>query len=273
MAAGSSVLTLGNVGGSVGGDLAMMNCSDAQFFIKKDVIRISVGITCVFSMIGAVLIMASFLCFKTMRSPTRFILFNIALSDFFVGFSNFAGDVGNFNAYYINWTIADASLCHQSEYYNIFHSITPSMQITPSALIRNLCVGQATIALYSTLSSVLWTMALAVYLYFSITSAGTKMATLSLRFSFVFSYGVPLFLTLWMYFTKKLGYSPYNAASWCTLIVYDPVTYKVDKYLAIFGYDLWIYLTMFMTVVLYVGIRLYLADQVSEIFQFYYMYL
>lgn len=237
----------------------VMNCSDAQFLIKRDLIRVTVGITCVLSMIGATLIMLSFLCFKTMRSPTRFILFNIALTDFFVALANFVGDVGNFNSYYVNLTAAEF-ICHVDSYG--FTRISPEVMVTPSTLINTLCISQATVALYSTLSSVLWTTGLAVYLYFSITQSGTKGAYFSLWFSFIFSYTVPLLVTLWMLLTKRLGFSPYNAASWCSMIIYDPKTNHIDKYLAIFGYDLWIYLTMFLIVIIYFGLRFYLADQV-----------
>ena len=238
--------------------LSGANCSDSNdnYLLQRYSVRVTVGITCLLSMIGATLVMVSFLCFKTMRSPTRLILFNIAIMDFLVAFSNFFGDVGGFESYYIN-TTALHSTCLKDGVY-------PSVAIlqSPPSYINSMCISQAFLALYSTLGSVLWTNGLAVYLYFSISHSGTRKGLLSLALSFIISYFMPLGICLWALLTHKLGYSPYNAASWCALIIYNPETDTVDKYVAIFGYNLWIYLTMFLTVVIYIGLRLYLADQV-----------
>ena len=240
-----------------------MNCSDAEFLFKRESIRVTVGVTCVLSMIGASLIIISFLCFKHQRSPTRFILFNISIMDFLVALANFVGDVGDFDNYYINRT-STKYICETDDYG--FTKLDSGMMITPPTIINTVCVAQATVALYSTLSSVLWTISLAVYLYFLITQSKTQAARYSIYFSLVFCYGMPLFITLWMLLTHKLGYSPYNAAGWCSMIIYDPENGDIDRFLAVFGYDLWIYLTMFLIVVLYFGLRIYLAVQVSPRF-------
>lgn len=234
------------------------NCSAGHndYLVKRYSVRITVGITCVLSMFGATLVMASFLCFKTSRSTTRFVLFNIALMDFLVAFSNFFGDVGSFDSYFINSTLVN-SVCSKDDPAGVLVQNPPSY-------IKTLCIAQAFTGLYSTLGSVLWTSGLAVYLFFFISQAGTKHGLLSIFFSFILSYFMPLGISLWALLTDKLGYSPYNAASWCTLIIYNPKTKVVDKYLAFFGYNLWIYLTMFLTIVIYLGLRLYLADQVSN---------
>ena len=253
----SAPLDLGHFNGT---NHPSMNCSDAEFLFKRESIRITVGVTCVLSMIGASLIIISFLCFKSQRSPTRFILFNISVMDFLVALANFVGDVGDFDSYYINRT-ATEYICETDDYG--FTKIDTGMMITPPTIIDRVCIAQATVALYSTLSSVLWTISLAVYLYFLITQTKTRAARYSIYFSLVFCYGMPLFITLWMLLTHKLGYSPYNAAGWCSMIIYDPANGKIDRFLAVFGYDLWIYLTMFLIVVVYVGLRVYLAVQVS----------
>lgn len=238
--------------------LSGVNCSDTNdhYLLQRYSVRITVAITCFLSMIGATLVMVSFICFKTMRSPTRLILFNIAIMDFLVAFSNFFGDVGNFERYYIN-TTALHSACLKDGVYP-----SEDMLQTPPSYINSMCISQAFLAMYSTLSSVLWTSGLAVYLYLSISHSGTRKGLISLAISFIISYIMPLGICLWALLTQKLGYSPYNAASWCTLIIYNPSTNTVDKYVAIFGYNLWIYLTIILTVVIYIGLRLYLADQV-----------
>ncbi|XP_011404330.1 PREDICTED: probable G-protein coupled receptor 157 [Amphimedon queenslandica] len=244
--------------------LSGVNCSHTNdnYLLQRYSVRITVATTCFLSMIGATLVMLSFICFKTMRSPTRLILFNIAIMDFLVAFSNFFGDVGNFESYYIN-TTALHSACLKDGVYP-----SEDMLQTPPSYINSMCISQAFLAMYSTLSSVLWTSGLAVYLYFSISHSGTRKGLFSLAISFIISYVMPLGICLWALLTHKLGYSPYNAASWCALIIYNPDTNTVDKYVAIFGYNLWIYLTIVLTVVIYIGLRLYLADQEKKTSQF-----
>ena len=76
-------------------------------------------------------------------------------------------------------------------------------------------------------------------------------------------YGFPLFLTLWLIFTKRLGHSPMDSSGWCTLITDDMHTGKVDVFVTIIAYDLWIYLAIVTIPLFYLAIRCHLANQVS----------
>ena len=229
-------------------------CSDLTR--KNDAIRAVVGITCVFSMVGSILIIFSYLCFKTLRSRVRLILVHLSLMDFLVAFSNFAGDVANFDQYYFNSSVNNTMPCSSPL------PLLPSNNT--SSVVKGLCVGQAVVALYSTLSSVLWTTSLAVYLYLLIVHYRSKMSHYSLWLSYVLCYGFPLLITAWAWTTNRIGFSPFNTSGWCGPIFRDPNTGTVDKLFAVMSYDLWIYLTMFSVTLLFIGIRLYLADQVGN---------
>lgn len=37
-----------------------------------------------------------------------------------------------------------------------------------------------------------------------------------LRFSYVFCYGFPVMISLWLLLTDRLGYSPYDSSGWCS---------------------------------------------------------
>ena len=234
-------------------------CSTDQSFMFKQIsVRVVVGITCLFSMAGSILIILSYCCFKPLRTRVRLILVHLSLMDFGVALSNFVGDVANFDGYYINVTSSDGPGSNSS--------CPISVQILPlesvSTVVKNLCVMQGAVALYATLSSVLWTTSIAVYMYLLLVHYRTQLSKYSVWISYVLCYGLPLLITTWALTTNRIGFSPFNTSGWCGPILNDPKTGKLDQYFAVISYDLWIYLTMVSVPMLFIGIRAYLASQV-----------
>lgn len=230
-------------------------CSTDQSFMFKQIsVRVVVGITCLFSMAGSVLIILSYCCFKPLRTRVRLILVHLSLMDFGVALSNFVGDVANFDRYYINGTSSG------SPGSNSCVQILPRENV--SAVVDNLCVLQGVVALYATLSSVLWTTSLAVYMYLLIVHYRTQLSKYSVWISYALCYGLPLLITTWALTTHRIGFSPFNTSGWCGPVLNDPNTKKPDRYFAVISYDLWIYLTMVSVPMLFIGIRAYLASQV-----------
>lgn len=246
-----SILCLGKMESGHG----VRNCSLVEFMTKRESIRIVVGITCVLSMAGAFLIVLSYMCFKSLRSTVRLILVHLSLMDFCVALANFAGDVADLDSYYVNLSMMSCGDRNPG-----WHKA--------SRVINGVCVGQAAIALYSTISSVLWTTSLAIYLYLLIVHHRSRIARYSVWFSYLFCYGLPIVVTLWALLTNRLGFSPFNTSGWCGPIMHDPRTGKLDKFFTVMAYDLWIYLTMFFVPVLFLGIRIYLADQVNALYYY-----
>ena len=226
--------------------------STGNFLIKHGGVRVVVGLTCSLSIIGSVLIILSYVCFKNMRSRAREILMHISLMDLGVGLANLIGDAVSFDRYYkhddINVTMTGVVL-----------------NISVEPYIDRLCRTQAFFAVYFTYGSVLWTISLAVYLYFLIIHHGTQTALYFIRFAYVFSYSMPLVMALWLMLTKRLGYAPYNSSGWCALIMTDPATKQHHLLTAIFGYDMWIYLAIVLVPTLYITVRVYIHDQVCKV--------
>lgn len=213
-------------------------------FLDKHIsVRIVVGITCLLSMIGSLLIILSYACFKNLQSQGRLILFNLALMDFGVGLFNLVGAAVNFDQYYYNTSVD--------------HPITPAKAVADS------CLVQAIFAHFCTGSSVLWTSCLAVYMYFLIFQNWERKVRWFLPLSCVFCYGIPLGLSTWLIFTNRLGHSPYNAAAWCGLIN-TKSSGDVDYIATTIGYDLWIYLAIFLSITIYSALFLYLHIEVSN---------
>ena len=216
----------------------MANGTSAEFLIKGLAVRLTVGATCLLSIVGATLIILSYACFKSLRTKAREILLHLSLMDFGVAAANFIGDVVNFDKFYNSTT-------------------------GPIEAVKNLCTAQAFFAVYFTLGSVLWTISLAVYLYFLLVHRTTKNAKYFIYFSYVLCWGLPFFVTLWLVLTKRLGYSPYNASGWCSMIAVNPKTQAKDYFAVVIGYDLWIYLAMVLVPVMYCSVRWFLREEVS----------
>ena len=215
------------------------NSTSSAFLNKHVSVRVVVGVTCCLSMFGALLIILSYGCIRSFRSQGRLILLNLAITDFIVGLSNFIGAVVNFDQYYYN-TSADNP-------------------ISPSEEVDIACKAQAVIAHFNTAASVLWTVCLAVYMYLLVFQNREKNVKLFLPISCIVCYGIPLIQTIWLLCTHRFGHAPYNAAAWCSLIINTNDKVGGGVYIVtIIGYDLWIYLTMFLSLNIYVSIFMYL---------------
>ena len=220
-----------------------MGNANTELLTKGLPVRLVVGITCFLSIVGATLIILSYACFKSLRTKAREILLHISLMDFGVAAANLIGDVVYFDQFYIkNNTL-----------------------IEPNSTVKYLCTAQAFFAIYFTLGSVLWTISLAVYLYFLLVHRTTHNAKYFLYFSYVLCWGMPFFITLWLVLTDRLGYSPDNAAAWCSMIAFNPKTHFKDYFGVVIGYDLWIYLAMVLVPVMYCSVRWFLREEVSAV--------
>ncbi len=221
--------------------------NDSVFFEKGWPMRSVVGIVCILSIIGSLVIILSY-SFKDLRTRARWILLHLSVMDLGVALSNLTGDVVNFDKYYYN----NETQMPSTEWQ-------PSHVPTP---IHVLCVTQAFLALYFTLGAVLWTGCLAVYMYFLILyrdTGSTMNSKVYFYFTYLFTYGVPLIIALWLVFTHRLGYAPYDSSGWCSVISKKP-SGEADVYGTVFGYDLWVFGTSFLTMVVYLSVHFYLRD-------------
>ena len=212
------------------------------FLLKDTALRAVVGVSCGLSIIGSLVIILSYILFKKRRTRAREILLHISLMDLGVALANLIGLSVYFDKYFVK------------EVYNKSYE--------PPAYIEGLCKTQAFFAAFCTYSSILWTIALAGFLYFLIVHHKTRIAIYFYWLSHIVCYVLPLMVSLWLVLTNKLGYSPLNSSGWCTLINRDIVNEKPDFFITIFGNDLWVYLTIVTIPLLYMSIRCYLANQV-----------
>ena len=220
-----------------------------HFYHKSTGLRAVVGLTSALSIVGSLLIVLSYICFRDLRTKAREILTHISLMDLGVAVSNLVGIGVNFSHYY-----DDA--CHHK--YNSAHH-----ECNVSSLIDTLCVVQGAFATGFTIGSVLWTVCLAMYMYLLISLKGTREAKLFVKAAYVFCYLMPVGITVWLALTKRIGFSPYESSAWCGALFVLPHK-KSDILAATFGYNLWIFLTFVLIPVLYISSHMYIRDEVNK---------
>lgn len=186
------------------------NISDleAPFFQKEVTLRVVVGVTCFFAIIGALIIILSYCLDREIRTKSRQILVHLSIADMGVALANLIGVIVYFDQY-IRECIADMEVLSpsSSEYTNVTHE-SHSISIAPTSasckLLHGLCKAQAFVAGYSTLASVLWTQILAVYIYCLVVLpnyVNSKIYVKIVHFAYVFCWGMPLLVCFWAIFT------------------------------------------------------------------------
>ena len=224
--------------------------------------RLIVGLSCCLSIVGALLIILSYLLFKNLRSRARLVLVHLSLMDLGVSLMNLLGNILHFDSYYVH-NAPSASTSISSTNTNAAgdeRSLICQVYYPPeSEAIQRTCAAQAFLAHYFTYGSVLWTIALAVFIYFVIVHYRKSYVKNVLRVSYVVCYGFPVIICVWLFFTDRLGYSPNNGL-WCSIILEQHN--KKDTYAAFFGYDLWIYLAFLVVPIFFIVVKLYICEKV-----------
>ena len=215
-------------------------CSNGSLNYSPVSVHVVVGVTSVLSMIGALLIILSYILIRDIRTKAREIIVNLSLMDFMAAASNFIGVVSN-----------------------LARIATADPQNT---VINNLCIAQASFALYGTISSILWTICVAVYVFLRILLENSKVAQRAVYGFYVVCYGVPFIMTLWFSLTGKLGVDPYGGSGWCSIKVYDNLLNPI------FGNDIWIYMTIILVPLIFISLHFYLRNQVRGCVYYCYCY-
>ena len=216
-------------------------CENGNLYAFPTSIRWVVGVTCILSMIGSLLIVLSYFLIPAIRTKAREILVNLSLMDFMVATANLVGIL--------------------TDYANDIpmHNATDPGIVTE----KNLCIAQASFAMYGTISSVLWTICIAVYVFLRIMLEGSKLGQKCVYAFYVLCYGLPLVMTIWYSTTGKLGFDHYGGSGWCSLKLYDQ--HGAVPFNAIFGNDIWIYLTMILVPLLFISLHFYIRHNVSQV--------
>ena len=192
-------------------------------------VRALVGVTCILSMAGALLIILSYILIREIRTTVRKILLHLSIMDFMVAAGNAVGVFINFDQYFVDSANNVSSPVHGA------------------------CKAQAFFSTYGTHSSILWTNCMAVYIYLYVMQL-PKVAWSMYAF-YALNYGLPLIISVWFLTTGYLGYSPYGGSGWCSIIDFDINTGRTNPFVIVFANDIWVYLTVIVVPLIYISLK------------------
>lgn len=221
---------------------------------KPLTLRVVVEVVCILSAIGSSIIILSYYCYKEHRTRARYILVHLSVSNIGQVVSNFIGTAANF----------DSTFRKASNFSYDIGTWDRSME-------EKLCTTQAFFTVYFGVCGMLWTISLAVYLYLVILSMKqTYFTRYFVWLSYVLCYGLPLLISMWLLLSGRLGYAPYSTPGYCGLMTRRPFQEGTkcdpdrDMFGEFLGYDIWIFLTIFLTLLFYMSALCYLKHQVSH---------
>ncbi len=146
-------------------------------------LMITVGTTCILSILGASLIILTYAAYKDLRTTARQLLVNLSVADILVAASHFVG-------LFI---------------FTKFHHPDDPDHYQPNNT-DTLCSIQGAFNLFGTIASFLWTISLAVYMFSIIILRRPLLARKMVVLFYVICWGIPLILTIWFGIKKFLGF-------------------------------------------------------------------
>ena len=170
-----------------------LNCTIIPVYDHRFVVALTtaVVITSLLSTLGSGLIIFTYAAFKNLRTIAREVLVQLSIADIIISLSHIVGIVVNFPRY-IPETSCDS------------HTDQDNLTFATDSTVACKIQGGAT--MFGTISSFLWTIAVAVYLLTIIVYERQRCARW-LRLSFYpICWGIPFTLVLWFAVDDYLGF-------------------------------------------------------------------
>ena len=205
------------------------------------VMRSLVGLVCVLSLLGSSVLILTYILNKENRTVARAILVHLSVSNIGQVVASLVGILADLN-------------------------------YRPQHLLIDTCRYQALATMYFNVSGMLWTVSLAMYLYLLVLGM-TQYLRHILWFFSVACYLMPMVVAAWLFLTDRVGRAPGSLPGYCGLL--DQFNYRFgedgddcyavhDVFGSIFGYNLWVILTIVLTLLFYVMALCYLKVHVSH---------
>ena len=155
------------------------------------VMRITGGTTAVLSILGAGLIIFTYVAYKNLRTTARQLLVNLSIADIIVSASHFVGTLQDYKH--------DLLIAHAND------------SRRPSFSTNALCDTQAAFTAFGTVASFLWSMLIAVYMVALTQSTSARARKVLVPIIYIISWGVPVVIVIGLAALKYLGYNPYDS--------------------------------------------------------------
>ena len=210
--------------------------------------KILVGTASCLSILGASLIIFTYLAYPELRTTLRQILLNLSIADFISATANLVGMSINF-----------------------YHYLDPRK--TPyqnqSEVWQKLCLVQGGFAVFGTDSSILWTMSMALYMFVVVVLKRPEFGErLYLIGHYVFCWGLPAIITVVFGSVGWLGFEPYTTPGWCDIrTTQRPSTPTSNETYTVapvaIRYSLFLYTSFILLPPMFVAIRCSLSRMVK----------
>ena len=140
-------------------------------------LKITVGTTCLLSILGASLIILTYVAFRDLRTTARQLLVNLSVADIIIAASHFVGLLTNYDRF-------------------LYSSLQKDTW----------CSVQAAITMYGTISSFLWTIAVALYMFTVIMMKRPEIAMKTVPVYYLVCWGIPVVFPVWFGVKDYLGF-------------------------------------------------------------------
>ena len=210
--------------------------------ISDLIIQYIAMVACILSSIGSFIIILSYLLIRPIRTKVREILVHLSVMDLTYSLANLIGLILNYD--------------------NHIKEVSGSCEPKLTHPYDIICKVQGGVAFYATISSLLWTSGIAVYLYFRVVVNKDKMIRVVVLLLYLTCWGIPATLTTWVLYVEAIGYDYSSSGGWCALKQKSQSTHTGDVVIAIFNNDLWIMLTTVLVVMLCGLIHFHIRKQI-----------
>ena len=200
-----------------------------------------VGAACCLSILGASLIVFTYLAFPELRTTLRQILVNLSIADFLAASANLVGLCINFYNY------LDKSTLQLDDRYNV---------------LQYVCKVQAGVSVIGTLAALTWTLSIAVYMFMFIVLKRPELANKLLPLHYVLSWGCPILLTVIFGSLDWLGFEPHTTPGYCDISATHNKT--VNYAPVILRYTIPVDLSVIILPPIFIVIRCYLQKMVTH---------
>jgi len=142
-------------------------------------VKIIVGTTCLLSILGASLIILTYVAFRDLRTIARQLLVNLSVADILIAASHFVGLLTNYERF-------------------LYSNLRSDVDVW--------CSVQGAVTMYGTISSFLWTIAVALYMFTVIVMKRPEIAKKMVPVYYLVCWGVPIVFPVWFGVKRYLGF-------------------------------------------------------------------
>jgi len=142
-------------------------------------VKIVVGTTCLLSILGASLIILTYVAFRDLRTIARQLLVNLSVADIVIAASHFVGLLTNYERF-------------------LYSNLRSDVDVW--------CSVQGAVTMYGTISSFLWTIAVALYMFTVIVMKRPEIAKKMVPVYYLVCWGVPIVFPVWFGIKRYLGF-------------------------------------------------------------------